>query len=76
MLSQSKHPIAFFNKKLTGPHLNYGTYDVELMVVVKSLQYWRHCLISKEFMLYSDHEALKCIHGQQKLSARHAKWVN
>lgn len=26
-------------------------------------------------MLFSDHEALKYINGQHKLSARHAKWV-
>ena len=26
-------------------------------------------------MLYSDHESLKYLNHQQKLSARHAKWV-
>ncbi|GJS32148.1 RNA-directed DNA polymerase [Tanacetum coccineum] len=28
-----------------------------------------------EFMLFSDHEALKYINGQHKLKPRHAKWV-
>lgn len=32
-------------------------------------------LISKEFILHSDHEALKYIQGQHKLQPRHAKWV-
>ncbi|KAE8710906.1 putative CCCH-type zinc finger family protein [Hibiscus syriacus] len=29
----------------------------------------------KEFILFTDHEALKYINGQHKLSRRHAKWV-
>jgi len=28
-----------------------------------------------EFILHSDHEALKCIQGQHKLNSKHAKWV-
>ncbi|GJX88764.1 putative reverse transcriptase domain, zinc finger, CCHC-type, aspartic peptidase domain protein [Tanacetum coccineum] len=42
---------------------------------VRSLEYWRHYLIAKEFILYSDHEALKYINGQHNLKPRHAKWV-
>nr|XP_043633544.1 uncharacterized protein LOC122604740 [Erigeron canadensis] len=34
-----------------------------------------HYLVSKEFILHSDHEALKYIQGQYKLQPRHAKWV-
>ncbi|GJS12980.1 putative CCCH-type zinc finger family protein, partial [Tanacetum coccineum] len=44
--------------------------------VVRSLEYWRHYLVSKEFILYSDHEALKYINGQHKLRPRNAKWVD
>ncbi|GJU46344.1 RNA-directed DNA polymerase [Tanacetum coccineum] len=35
----------------------------------------RHYLLSNEFVLFSDHEALKFINGQHKLKPRHAKWV-
>ena len=31
--------------------------------------------MASEFILHSDHEALKYIHGQHKLNSRHAKWV-
>ncbi|KAE8661446.1 hypothetical protein F3Y22_tig00113725pilonHSYRG00321 [Hibiscus syriacus] len=31
--------------------------------------------VQKEFILFTDHEALKYINGQHKLSRRHAKWV-
>lgn len=32
-------------------------------------------MLPKEFILYSDHEALKYLNSQHKLSLRHAKWV-
>jgi hypothetical protein len=32
-------------------------------------------LLPNEFILYSDHQALKFIQGQAKLNPRHAKWV-
>ena len=44
-------------------------------MIIRSLEYWHHYLVSKEFILYSDHEALKYINGQHKLRPRHAKWV-
>ncbi|KAE8672984.1 hypothetical protein F3Y22_tig00111832pilonHSYRG00073 [Hibiscus syriacus] len=41
-------------------------------VLSQSLKHWRHYLIQKEFILFTDHEALKYINGQHKLSRRHA----
>ncbi|GJW47114.1 RNA-directed DNA polymerase [Tanacetum coccineum] len=41
----------------------------------ETLDTWRHYLLSNEFVLFSDHEALKFINGQHKLKPRHAKWV-
>ncbi|KAL3582919.1 hypothetical protein D5086_017251 [Populus alba] len=34
-----------------------------------------HYLLPKEFVIYTDHEALKYLKGQNKLNQRHAKWV-
>jgi len=54
----------------------YSIYDLELYAIVRSLHHWRHYLIQREFVLYSDHQALKFLQGQHKLSSRHAKWVS
>ncbi|GKC94625.1 putative CCCH-type zinc finger family protein, partial [Tanacetum coccineum] len=62
-------------EKLNDTRRKYSTYDKEFYAIVHSLEYWRHYLVSKEFILYSDHEALKYINGQHKLKPRHAKWV-
>ena len=34
-----------------------------------------HYLVANEFILHSDHEGLKYIQGQHKLSTHHANWV-
>ncbi|KAE8672853.1 putative CCCH-type zinc finger family protein [Hibiscus syriacus] len=75
VLSQAGRPVAFFSEKLSGSKKNYSTYDLEFYAIVQSLKHWRHYLVQKEFILFTDHEALKYINGQHKLSRRHAKWV-
>ncbi|GJU39677.1 RNA-directed DNA polymerase [Tanacetum coccineum] len=75
VLSQNGRPVAFFSEKFNEARRKYSTYDKEFYAIVRSLDYWRHYLLSNEFILFSDHEALKYINGQHKLSPRHAKWV-
>ncbi len=75
VLSQENHPVAFFSEKLNDAKLRYSTYDRELYAVVQALRYWRHYLLPLEFVLYSDHEALRFLNSQKKLNPRHAKWV-
>ncbi|GJR60132.1 RNA-directed DNA polymerase [Tanacetum coccineum] len=75
VLSQNKRPIAFFSEKLNDVRCKYSTYDKEFYAIVHSLDTWRHYLLSNEFVLFSDHEALKFINGQHKLKPCHSKWV-
>ena len=75
VLSQCNKPIAFFSEKLNDTRRRYITYDKEFYAIIRSLEYWLHYLLPTEFILYSDHQALKFIQGQAKLNPRHAKWV-
>ena len=72
---QGGRPVAYFSEQLSGPVLNYSTYDKELYVLVYSLETWQHYLWPKEFVIHSDHESLKYIRSQSNLNHRHAKWV-
>ncbi|KAL6531492.1 hypothetical protein OROMI_027855 [Orobanche minor] len=74
VLSQGGRPVAFFSEKITGARSRYSTYDVEFYAVVRAVRHWRHYLFQREFILYTDHEALKHLATQDSLSARHAKW--
>lgn len=75
VLLQEKPPICDCSEKLSGAKLNCSNYDREIYAIVRGLDHWSHYLRLKSFILHSDHEALKYIYGQQKLSHRHAKWV-
>jgi hypothetical protein len=76
VLLQERKLVAFFSEKLSGPVLNYSTYENELYALVRCLETWQHYLWPKEFVIHSDHESLKHIRSQEKLNRRHAKWVD
>jgi hypothetical protein len=75
VLLQEGKSIAYFSEELSGPSLNYSTYDKELYALVRVLDTLQHYLWPKEFVIHSNHESLKHIRGQAKLNKHHAKWV-
>jgi hypothetical protein len=72
ILLQEGKPVAYFSEKLSGASLRYCTYDKEFYALVRTLQTWQHYLWHREFIIHSDHEALKHIHTQTNLNRRHA----
>lgn len=76
VLTQEQRPVAFYSEKLGGAKLNYSTYDVEFYAVVWALKHWSSYLAYNEFVLFSDHEALRHINAQDKLFSWHAKWAS
>jgi hypothetical protein len=63
VLMQERKPDAYFSEKLGGAQLNYSMYDNVLYALVKVLKIWQHYLWPKEFVIHSDHEALKYLKG-------------
>ena len=75
VLSQEDRPVAFFSEKLNEAKKKYSSYDLELYAMVQALKKWRHYLLPKEFIVYTDNHALSFLNGQEKLNHRHMKWV-
>lgn len=75
VLRQGGRPITFFSEKVKDARLKYSTYEKEFYAIIRALDHWSHYLLPRELVLYSDHEALKYLQSQQKLNARHAKWI-
>ena len=75
VLSQEGHPVEYFSEKLDDTKRRYDNYDREFYALVQSLRHWRHYLLPKEFVLYSDHSALRHLQDQRKVSDRHSRWI-
>ncbi|KAF8109192.1 hypothetical protein N665_0101s0022 [Sinapis alba] len=76
VLSQKNLSIAFFSEKLGGSRSRYNTYDVKFYAIVQAIKHWRHYLFHKDFVLYTDHDALKHLSNQGKVSSLHASWID
>ena len=61
ILSQEDRHVAYFSEKLNETRRKYSSYDKEFYAIVQALNKWRHYLMSKEFVLYSDNHALQYI---------------
>ncbi|KAG7568203.1 Ribonuclease H-like superfamily [Arabidopsis thaliana x Arabidopsis arenosa] len=75
VLSQQSRPVAFYSEKLSGARSRYSTYDVEFYAIVQAIKHWRHYLVHREFVLFTDHDALRHLDSQAKVSSRHASWI-
>ncbi|GJY33240.1 putative nucleotidyltransferase, ribonuclease H [Tanacetum coccineum] len=64
-----------FSEKLTGPKSRYTTYDLEFYAVVQAVKHWRHYLFHKEFVLFTDHDSLRHIRTQDKVSHKQGRWL-
>ncbi|GJS50369.1 putative nucleotidyltransferase, ribonuclease H [Tanacetum coccineum] len=75
VLSQGGRPVAYFSEKLIEPKSRYTTYDLEFYAVVQAVKHWRRYLFHKEFMLFTDHDSLRHIRTQDKVSHKHGRWL-
>nr|GEU71743.1 putative reverse transcriptase domain-containing protein [Tanacetum cinerariifolium] len=46
-----------------------------LSQVVQAVKHWRHYLFHKEFVLFTEHDSLRHIHTQDKVSHKHGRWL-
>jgi ribonuclease HI len=75
VLSKDQRIIAYLSEKLNEAKQKYSSYDKEFYAIVQALKKCKHYPMPKEFVLYTDNNALQFISSQPKMNQRHAKWV-
>jgi hypothetical protein len=68
VLSQDNRHVAYFSENLNEAKNKYSRYDKEFYAIIQALKKWRNYLVLKEFVLYSDNQALQFITRQEKLN--------
>ncbi|MCH85549.1 transposon Tf2-1 polyprotein, partial [Trifolium medium] len=76
VLMQNRQPIAFFSKALSDGNLAKSVYEKELMALVLSIQHWRHYLLGRPFVVYTDHKSLKHFLQQRISSPDQQCWLS
>ena len=72
---QDKKIVAYKSCKLKYAKMNYSIHEKELLAVIHSLKVWRHYLLSKIFMIKTNHQSLKNQLTKPKLSRRQCRWM-
>ena len=67
------HPVALVSRKLSSAEQNYTIVEKETLAVVFALQCWRLYLF-KHFDLFTDNQAVVCLHSKPNLRPKEARW--
>ena len=54
-----EHPVGFFSTSLTGSVRNYVAYELKMYAMVHEVEHFRMFLLGIEFLLRTDHSALR-----------------
>jgi len=70
-------PIAFISKLLNKVKKNYKIHDLEILVIIRCLEKWRHLLkgAQNKFEIWSNYKNLEYFMSNQKLNHRQARWA-
>ena len=58
VISQNKHPIAFYSRKLNPAQTRYTTTERELLSIVETLKEFRNVLLGQQIIIHTDHQNL------------------
>lgn len=56
--------------------MGLSTYEKELLAVITAVQKWRAYLLGHQFIIMTDHEAIKHIMEQKLTTSLQQKWVS
>ena len=76
VLMQQQRPVAFFSQALTERQKLKSVYERVMMAIVFSLQKWRHYLLGRHFVVWTDQKSLKFLLEQREINMDYQKWFS
>lgn len=76
ILSQDKHPIAYFSKKLAPSMQHKSAYVRELYAVTEAMAKFRHYILGHKFIIRTDQQSLKALTDQTIQTPEQQKWLH
>ena len=67
--------IAFGSRSFGKSERNYCATDRELLALKYFVQYYKHYLLGRKFIVRSDHESLKWLYSLKERKHRIARWI-
>ncbi|GBG77427.1 hypothetical protein CBR_g23876 [Chara braunii] len=68
-------PVEFMSARMPSEKVATSTYERELYALRQALDDWKHYLLGRHFKVYSDHETLRWLKTQAKMTPKLTRWA-
>ncbi|GBG74428.1 hypothetical protein CBR_g18840 [Chara braunii] len=68
-------PVEFMSARMPSEKVATSTYERELYALRQALDHWKHYLLGRHFKAYSDHETLRWLKTQAKMTPKLTRWA-
>ncbi|GBG88252.1 hypothetical protein CBR_g46818 [Chara braunii] len=68
-------PVEFMSARMPSEKVATSTYERELYALRQALEHWMHYLLGRHFKVYSDHETLRWLKAQAKMTPKLTRWA-
>ncbi|KAH9666617.1 hypothetical protein KPL70_020713 [Citrus sinensis] len=75
ILSQNRHPIAYFSKKLPPRLQSASAYSREMYAITAAVRRWQPYLLGRPFTIFTDHKSLKQLLTQTIQTPEQQTWL-
>ncbi|GBG83065.1 hypothetical protein CBR_g36682 [Chara braunii] len=67
--------VEFMSARMPSEKVVTSTYERELYALRQALEHWKHYLLGRHFKVYSDHETLRWLKTQAKMTPKLTRWA-
>ncbi|GBG70866.1 hypothetical protein CBR_g8166 [Chara braunii] len=68
-------PVEFMSARMPSEKVATSTYERELYALRQALDHWKHYLLGRHFKVYLDHETLRWLKTQAKMTPKLTRWA-